>query len=300
MSFITPSITNAGAIVNGDNATPTFMNGNLDPLKTFTEAIAGYTRVSTSSATYNITSNTEVVLFMDASGGARVVNLPDAATQKQSITIKKQDATFNVITINTFGSDTIESNTTYALLPITTLYTLSLPDQSVTLVRNGTQWRVESSHINNRVMFKVRMNNNQVMNPNSALYTPIQFNNKSTNGAYDLSNNFDVSTYTFTAPVNGIYNFSGIIRETGAGGTSNHFVSIVLYVNGSAVEWASQNGVNSSSIVGDIYYTLAETKLMLEAGDEVTLYYRLGTSATGTIVGSVLSSVWSGELVYLT
>ena len=143
------------------------------------------------------------------------------------------------------------------------------------------------------------MNSNQVMNPNSALYTPIQFNNNSSNGAYDFSNSFDISTYTFTGPVKGIYNFSGIIRETGAGGAANHFVSIVLYKNGSAIDWVSQNGINSSSIVGDMYYTLASMNLQLDAGDEIALYYRLGTSATGTIVGSGLSSVWSGELIYL-
>jgi hypothetical protein len=78
--------------------------------------------------------NTDDVWLVDASGAARTVNLPTAASRKfRKYTIKKTDATGNLVTIDGNSSETIDGELTHDL---TTQY------ESVTIVSDGSNWHI--------------------------------------------------------------------------------------------------------------------------------------------------------------
>lgn len=86
------------------NILPTFATGTLNTVTT----------VTTTPYTVQATDSTVLV---DASGGARTVNLPTAVGIKgQIFIIKKIDSTANIVTIDASGSQTIDGNLTYTLL----------------------------------------------------------------------------------------------------------------------------------------------------------------------------------------
>lgn len=297
MALTTPTISNAAAWVNTDALSSTNLNNQFNPLKNFTNAIDGFSRIVTSSATYNITANTEVILYVDASAGTRNVNLPSATGQLQSITIKKIDTTFNNVIINRTGSDTIETHNSYALSPITTSLTINIPDQSVILSPNGTQWRVEASHIKNLVQFRAFLSSPITMIANSSLSTLITMNNDSTPFlSYDYANVYDTTNSRFVAPINGLYEFSGQFREASMSGSS-HFVRVSYFKNGSFLTFAIQLAINAASITGDYIAPFSTLAVPLNAGDFMDVRYTLGTGSTGTLQAGSESTYWQGRLV---
>jgi hypothetical protein len=73
-------------------------------------------------------------VFGDASGGSFNVTLPTASGRDgQRYTIKKTDASANVVTVNTTSSQSIDGNATYAL---------SAQWKLVTVVSNGSNWLI--------------------------------------------------------------------------------------------------------------------------------------------------------------
>ena len=87
--------------------------------------------IATTPVTLDITHRT---VLSDATGGARVVNLPTAASARYRVyTIKKIDASVNTVTIDGSGAETIDGATTQVL---TAQY------QSVTIQSNGTSWSI--------------------------------------------------------------------------------------------------------------------------------------------------------------
>jgi len=290
MSFITPSITNAAAVVNTDNATPTFMNANLDPLKNFTSAIDGLTRITTSTTPYNITANTEVVLYIDASGGNKVVNLPAATGQYHSITVKKIDVSYNTVTVTRIGSDTIESNTGYALSPATTTNVIAMPDEARTYSPNGTQWRVESAHLNNRVAFRAYLTSALSMSITTAKV------GMSTED-FDLSGNYTAASSRFTAPVTGLYEFSGQFRISATSTTTR--VNFLYYKNGTQYQFATNWAVYSTAVTGDVFQQISPAYMVLNANDYIEFYYNL-QAGTGTLTQGNDSTYWQGRLIQVT
>ena len=71
------------------------------------------TLLSTSTTPYTVLT-TDGYILVDATAGAKAVNLP-AATNRKRYTVKKIDGSANAVTINIAGSDTIEGLTTYSL-----------------------------------------------------------------------------------------------------------------------------------------------------------------------------------------
>ena len=86
--------------------------------------------VSTSPVTLD---NSDRVVDVDASGGARTVNLPAATAAKGSIiTIKKNEASGNAVTVTPNGGDTIDETVS-----------LTSDNDKVTLISDGTsKWIV--------------------------------------------------------------------------------------------------------------------------------------------------------------
>lgn len=91
---------------------------------------AAYTAVSTTPV--NLSATTDAIVHVDASGGARTLNLPAASTRAgQVYWIQKIDSSANAVTIDANASETINGATTYVL---TAQY------QMVILMCNGANW----------------------------------------------------------------------------------------------------------------------------------------------------------------
>jgi hypothetical protein len=89
--------------------------------------------VVSQSATYTARVEDDVVL-VDASGGARTVNLPTAVGNTgATITVKKTDSSGNAVTVDPNGSQTVDGASTHAL---------SSQYAKVTVVSDGANWAV--------------------------------------------------------------------------------------------------------------------------------------------------------------
>jgi len=91
--------------------------------------------------------------------------------------------------------------------------------------------------------------------------------------AYNRGNNFNTSTYLFTAPIAGIYYFHAFTYGTSSGGAAT--MAIKFYVNGSVVSNSGQNGdVNIGTGAGQVSIApiSGSTTLNLAAGDTVGCY----------------------------
>lgn len=95
-------------------------------------------RTITTSILYNATVADDVILC-NAAGAGFTVNLPSAAlsTGKQ-FTLKKIDTTFNVVTIDPFGAETIDDLATT---------TLNTEDESIIVVSDGLNWKIQNRTI---------------------------------------------------------------------------------------------------------------------------------------------------------
>jgi len=295
MSFITPPITNAVALTNSDPNTGTLLNANFDPIKNFTAAIDGLTRVTTSSPTYNIAANTEVVIYVDASGGNRIVNLPTSVGQLHSITVKKIDAAqtaggaYNTVTVTRTASNTVESRNLYAISPATFTYVLSTPDQSVTLSPNGTQYRVESEYINPRIMASASMTSNQAFPASTVAKLGM------TTETFDYSNNYNAVLSRFIAPADGLYEFNGHLLLTGLSG-SPFDCFFEYYKNGASYQTALRITTAFAGVPGR---ALSTCQIPLLAGEFVELFGICASGSSFTVFAGVRFSYWNSRLVYL-
>jgi carbon monoxide dehydrogenase subunit G len=85
------------------------------------------------AANHNATSANDVIL-MDATGAARTVNLPDAATHEgKEFDIKKIDASANAVTIDGDGADTIDGSASVSI---------TKQHESLRIVSDGVNWRI--------------------------------------------------------------------------------------------------------------------------------------------------------------
>lgn len=103
--------------------------------------------------------------------------------------------------------------------------------------------------------------------------------------AYDQGADFDATTnYRFTAPVNGIYHFDGIVRFTTPGDGNN--CQVFLYKNGAA--FTENVSVNLNNGGGNSVALPVSGTVKLAATDYVELYAARTTgtgNATGTLSG---------------
>ncbi|MCT8340962.1 complement C1q domain-containing protein [Flavobacteriaceae bacterium TK19130] len=113
------------------------------------------------------------------------------------------------------------------------------------------------------------------------------------NEVFDTNNEFNTSTYTFTAKNEGIYSISVQIKTDGSIGVATNFGVAILRNGSIAVQNSFANvgilGINATPPVRD-----ASTLLQLNAGDTIR-FQILGSIALGTvnILGDASSSQFS-------
>lgn len=88
-------------------------------------------RVTSITASYDVASD-DMVILADASDGAITVSLPPAAGALQQVFyVKKTDSSSNAVTIDPYGSETVDGATTY---------TLGTQYKSVCICCDGSAW----------------------------------------------------------------------------------------------------------------------------------------------------------------
>lgn len=133
--------TGTGREEGGVNSGASIVHGNLAGLSSddHTQYLASYRhrgKVSSKSVTY-LATVTDFVILMDASGGARVVDLPAASTANEvMLVVKKIDSSGNTVTIDGNSGETIDGATTLVL---------SAQWSTAIIICNGTSWFVLST-----------------------------------------------------------------------------------------------------------------------------------------------------------
>jgi hypothetical protein len=103
---------------------------------TYVAASAVQTVVSITNASSPYSASWNTTILVDASSGAVTINFPTASGNSgQKITVKKTDSTFNIVTIDPSGSQTIDGASTT---------TINTQNESVAVVSNGTNVNIES------------------------------------------------------------------------------------------------------------------------------------------------------------
>ncbi len=118
------------------------LNSNMDIIDTTLKAASGQVRSTSTTPDSITTSDLNSTILVDATSGAFTVNLLSAATATAgfSVTIKKVDTSANVVTIDASTTETIDGALTYTIGGIY---------QTVTLVSDGTNWRVRNRYVGN-------------------------------------------------------------------------------------------------------------------------------------------------------
>lgn len=111
---------------------------------------------------------------------------------------------------------------------------------------------------------------------------------------YDLNNNFASSTYT--APVDGIYNFTGRVEYATSisGGVASY---VAIYVNGSLKIKGVQFGVSATETSSAC---IASGDVQLSATDTVEIYAFQNSDGAETTVAAANSTWFCGHLVAAT
>jgi hypothetical protein len=92
----------------------------------------GYTVTTVSTTPHNEAGTSgEIILLVNATGGARTVNLPTAVGNTAKITIKKIDSSSNIVTVDGSTTETIDGDLTKDIL---------FKDSSITLINNNSNW----------------------------------------------------------------------------------------------------------------------------------------------------------------
>lgn len=108
------------------------------------ESIKIKENVASKTTTYTATIF-ETLISCDASGGAFTVNLPAASlVTGKHYYIKKTDSSFNIITIDPNGSETIDGSTTT---------TLNTQYEAIKIVSNGSNWIITERYIRSIMTF---------------------------------------------------------------------------------------------------------------------------------------------------
>jgi hypothetical protein len=107
---------------------------------------------------------------------------------------------------------------------------------------------------------------------------------------YDLGSNFNTSTYTFTAPYNGIYHFDAGVHIAAAG---DQLTNIRLAVGGTEVRRGMQIG--SGAAGGNQSFVLS-ADVQLSATNTVTIVVQTPT-ATRTLTAGANLSYFTGHMI---
>lgn len=141
------------------------------------------------------------------------------------------------------------------------------------------------------VAFSSYLNVNFPISPNLDFTVPFGVEN------YDLSNNYDNTTYTFTAPVNGIYHFNASVDWSSLTATGGS-LGISLY--GSAPIYTIASTTHSVYSTHKFTTNTISSDVKLNAGQTVKVIVYQNTNIYLQFTGNynTYTAIFSGHLVY--
>lgn len=121
-----------GVVVRLETITDEVGIGTTSPESTL--HVEGSLSVKVTSTSASVAAGDEGVLLVDASGGARTITLPAAASSTSRVYhIKKTDSSSNAVTIDGNAAETIDGSTTQDI---------NLPNESLTIACDGSNWSI--------------------------------------------------------------------------------------------------------------------------------------------------------------
>lgn len=194
----------------------------------------------------------------------------------------KQDGThsdINADTITTTGNADLNTLTTDTITGKTDA------DSGTVFGVPITNSKMVPANISNPYKFRVTRTTNQTGIADATSAT-VAFNSES----YDTNNNFDTSTYKYTIPVTGYYQFDSFIRVDGSGIT---LVNLFIMGDGGQLSKAYTPTAGTASGPAQLH-----DQLYLTAGDKIYVQIYVDVSSgTATIIGSPSELWFSGHLL---
>lgn len=254
-------------------------DGNFSSLKGIPAGIADGDDINDADAdpTNEIQDLTLSSNTLSLSGDATTVDLSGFAnTDNQNLS---SSASGNNRTINISGG----TGTTFSIADNDN----NSNNEIQTLARTGNDLSISGGNsvtINDQIAFKAVMENNQTINNGNS---QLIFGNTE----YDLKGNYDLGSSTFKVPIDGVYNFSGVITLlVDTGSESQLFV---------VVDGAPAHVINIKSTYNTDSFPFS-VDLSLTAGQSVALF--IGALKSGNAIGNGAGknpneSYWSGKLL---
>jgi hypothetical protein len=227
--LLPPTFTAATPVALGSDITSTGVNTIQTPVNNWINTVDNFTANNISSSTtigYN-----QIVNFVDTTGGDVTITLPAISTDVTAgIWIKKGDISSNTVIIQTSGADQIEDPNNRALNPfrIPSTLTLQLADEAVLLFPIAGAWRIWQ-HNRDFLRYSAEVFCNTAQSYTAGTGAIIAAGSK----IYDYNNNYNTSTYEYTAPFAGNLQISGTIGSYSTSGT--RFFSVDLCKFGSNI-----------------------------------------------------------------
>lgn len=203
------------------------------------------TRLSKSAA-YTVAAGDgdDVLVFVDASGGAVTITLPTAVGNNQRVTVVKTDSSANAVTIDPNGAETIGGETTLLLYK---------QRDFLTIFSDNSNWQVIAEKVT--IYARAYRGTSDQTSVTTGTLTKVQFNaeTEDTAAAFDSATN-----YRFTAPRAGRYAVRSAVQVDGANGTRT---IVAIYVNGAIVARASATNANGAGpgIADEVRVTNGQT-----------------------------------------
>jgi hypothetical protein len=207
-------------------------------------------------------ANSDDMINVDASGGARTITLSSATLDKnlgKVVTIKKTDSSVNAVTVTAVGGQTIDGLSSQLV---------ATQNASMTIVSNGTNWMI--IEYTGAIAASYWLSANFV----SSTTIPINFDSKE----YDTHSAVTTSptAWRFTAPVSGLYSVNTYLYQTTS--TQGYMMS----KNGSFYK-----GIGIANVAQSIF-GIASTDIRLNAGEYID--FRADAS-TPTTTGGTLATL---------
>jgi hypothetical protein len=252
--LLTSAYTPASPIVDGSSnfIEGADVNNLLTPvttqLQSFDDLKAVLFTAISGTINYNVTANSEILIYVDATFGDCTVTLPLASQQTvSSIKIKKIDNSLNKVSVMRSSTNVIENITTTSSVPTETTFVLNILNEYVELYPNvGTtsQWRVIDFYQNRQLTY-VQLSHSGSQSISANTLTKVSFDTRT----IDPLNLWNTANNEYTVPATGKYLIQGVIDN---GASSNETINV--YVNNANVFAYTQIWVSATEVLNFTFF----------------------------------------------
>jgi len=284
MSIINPNFTPTSNIVDGQIVDAASINNKLLPVENWVSGSLPSAPIISVSTNTSVTTNNRDIYVNNTTAGVTItlpaipagnVNLYFEITK---LSDNKSGVTRLPVTIVCTGGDTING---LASLVIHTKFSRVLIQCNQSIL--GSDYKASAIHRIDGLDFCAFRSADTTYTPGGGI---IQLNNDSTGNGFDTNNDFNTSTFTYTTPVKGIYNFTAGCFITG--GTSTD-CSLVLTAGARAYRLGHYLGATNQQLTGP-------ANVSLDAGQAVSIAF-INALTNRTILGADSLTYLTGTVI---